>query len=59
MISLPLWWFPTLAKATQAQRENVELVPAGIYWQDIDLDISIHFMLWGRKPEDAKEPVKA
>ena len=38
--SLPLAWFPRLAKASQAQRNNYEFSPFGIHWPDIDEDLS-------------------
>lgn len=42
-ISVPLAWFPRLSKASQADRENYELLGDGdgIHWPAIDEDISI------------------
>ena len=47
-IATPLDWYPRLAKATPAQRENFEIMPMGIHWPDIDEDLSIAGMLKGR-----------
>ena len=35
-IATPLEWYPRLAKASGAQRENYEISPLGIHWPDID-----------------------
>jgi hypothetical protein len=43
-IGAPVEWFPRLAKATPAQRNNHRLIAggAGIHWEDIDEDLSVH-----------------
>lgn len=38
--AMPLHWFPRLEKASPEQRENFELSPFGIHWEDIDEDLS-------------------
>ena len=38
--SMPLKWFPRLERATPEQRDNFELSPFGIHWEDIDEDLS-------------------
>ena len=38
--SMPLKWFPRLEQATPEQRDNFELSPFGIHWEDIDEDLS-------------------
>lgn len=38
--SMPLKWFPRLEKATPKQRNNFELSPFGIHWEEIDEDLS-------------------
>ena len=38
--SMPLKWFPRLERATLEQRDNFELSPFGIHWEDIDEDLS-------------------
>jgi hypothetical protein len=52
----PLWWYPRLAKASPAQRNNVELMPDGVHWPDVDEDLSIRGMLSGWKYPNAVEP---
>ena len=47
-IGVPLAWFPRLLRATSAERENVELSRVGLYWEEIDEDISIAGLLAGR-----------
>jgi hypothetical protein len=48
-ISVPLVWFPRLAAATQEQRNNWQIAGAGygIYWEDIDEDLSTEGLLRG------------
>lgn len=38
--SMPLKWFPRLENATTQQRENFELSPFGIHWEDLEEDLS-------------------
>ena len=46
-ISVPLSWFPRLAKATIAQRQNWRWIAQGqgIHWEEIDEDISVGALL--------------
>ena len=46
-ISVPLEWFPILAKATEKQRKDWSLIGngIGIHWEEIDEDISIKSLL--------------
>ena len=37
---MPLSWFPRLQNATIEQRENYELSPFGIHWEELDEDLS-------------------
>ena len=54
-IVTPLDWYPRLETATPAQRNNVELMPDGVHWPDVDEDLSIRGMLAGwRYPKTAK-----
>lgn len=48
-ITVPVGWFPRLAAATHAQRENWQLAGggAGIHWPDVDEDISVEGLLRG------------
>lgn len=55
----PLWWYPTLVRATHEVRNRIELSPFGIHWADLDEDLSIEGMLKGRKAPDAMPPAVA
>jgi hypothetical protein len=50
-ISVPLVWFPRLARATQVQRDSRELLGdgEGIHWPAIDGDLSVEGLLAGRR----------
>jgi hypothetical protein len=50
-ISVPLAWYPRLVHAMPQERDNWELIgnDRGIYWPDLDEDISIEGLLAGRK----------
>ena len=45
----PLWWYPRLLGATAAARAQVEFMPMGIHWPDLDEDLGIAGMLKGRR----------
>jgi hypothetical protein len=49
IVSVPLAWYPRLLHATAEQREHWELAGAGygIYWPDIDEDLSVRGILFG------------
>ena len=55
----PLWWYPRLAEASPAHRNNVELMLDGVHWPDIDEDLSVRGMLNGWKYPDARAPRNA
>lgn len=46
-IGVPVEWFPRLAKATTAQRNNHRLIAggAGIRWEDVDEDLSVQGLI--------------
>ena len=48
-VSVPLTWYPRLLHGTAAERSNVELWHDGIFWPDLNADISIHGLLLGKK----------
>jgi hypothetical protein len=52
--STPLWWYPRLLGATGAARNNIEFMPMGLHWPEIDEDISIASMLRGAKAPGAR-----
>jgi hypothetical protein len=60
-ISVPLWWYPRLLRATPAQRNNWETLPFGdaLRWPDIDEDLDVRGFLIGAKAPGATSPVEA
>lgn len=54
-ISVPFEWFPRLAEASAAERQNVRLIGGGvgIRWPDVDEDIAVETLL---RPEVADAP---
>ncbi len=58
---LPLLWFPRLLRATQAQRDNYQLMGQGfgVHWPDIDEDLSAKALALGKASiEFLKQPPK-
>lgn len=47
VVGVPLAWFPALQNATVEQRRNWSLIGrgVGIYWEDLDEDISVEGLL--------------
>jgi hypothetical protein len=56
VLRAPLWWYPRLQKASDSERNHVELMPMGIHWPDIDEDISVASILRGQKAPGARAP---
>jgi len=50
-IATPLEWYPSLQRASAAQRANYEIMQLGIHWPDLDEDLSIAGMLKGRRAQ--------
>ena len=50
-ISVPIGWYPRLAHGTPAERLNFQISGAGygIHWPDLDEDIGVEGMLFGKK----------
>ena len=48
-ITVPLAWYPRLLHAAEAQRKNWQIAGGGygIYWEDIDEDLSTEGLLRG------------
>ena len=59
-ISVPLAWYPRLVHATQAERDNWELVGTGegIRWPDLDEDISVGGLIAGRPSGESQHSFK-
>ena len=49
-IAVPLAWFPRLLHASAAERNNWRFIAKGngIHWNDLDEDISVDGLLFGR-----------
>ena len=49
-LGLPLWLYPTLLDATDAERKKLKIISGGrgLSWSALDLDLSIGGMLAGR-----------
>ena len=59
-ITVPLAWFPRLAHASPAERENWRLIASGegIHWPDLDEDISVESLLAGRRSGETQESLR-
>lgn len=58
-LQAPIWWYPRLVSADTSSRQNVQLMPMGIHWPDIDEDISIASILRGQKAPGARAPERS
>lgn len=47
-LSVPLAWFPRLLNATPQQRSRCEMTAGGLHWDELDEDISVERLLFGR-----------
>ena len=49
-VYLPLMWYPRLYRATQAQRDNYQLIGQGygVHWPDVDEDLSARSLALGK-----------
>ena len=61
MVSVPLAWSWRLSDATQAQRNNYEIIgdEQSVHWPDIDEDLSVEGMFNGvpaRRPKNGSPP---
>ena len=59
-ISVPLVWYPRLAYANVAERNNWRLIGGGqgIRWPDLDEDISVESLLAGRPSGESQASFK-
>lgn len=55
-LGVPLAWFPRLMAASQEDRANFEISPAGLHWEHLDEDISIAGLLAGRGDQSVRRP---
>ena len=54
VLGVPLAWFPRLLRATDADRDSVQITPYGLHWETLDEDISVPALLADR-PQMAAE----
>jgi hypothetical protein len=61
ILSIPLAWYPRLARATAKQLKNFEISPGGygIHWPQIDEDLSVYGFLFPRGLQSFKETQSA
>lgn len=59
-ISVPLAWFPRLVHATPEERNHWRLIGKGqgIYWEELDEDISVEGLLAGRPSGESQASFK-
>lgn len=54
-LAVPIGWYPRLAHATPAERDNWQMSGAGrgIHWPDLDEDIGLEGLLLGKKSAES------
>lgn len=54
-ITVPVAWFPRLARGSEAERANWRPIGRGhgIHWPDLDEDISVESLLTGRRSRES------
>ena len=54
-ISVPIGWYPRLAHGTPAERLHLQISGAGygIHWPDLDEDIGVEGLLFGKKSTES------
>ena len=59
-ISAPISWYPRLLHATPEERNNWRLIARGegIHWPDLDVDISIENILFGKPSGESQRSLK-
>ena len=57
-IITPIDWYPRLVHATAAERNNIQVAALGLYWPDLDEDLSIEGMLQGRKSSESAKSLE-
>ncbi|HHB83870.1 MAG TPA: DUF2442 domain-containing protein [Devosia sp.] len=53
VIGIPLAWFPKLMRASEKDRDAVEISAFGLHWTKLDEDISVQGLLAGRGDQSA------
>src|SRR2546426_11561853 len=59
-ISVPLAWYPRLLHGTPEERNSWRLIGnrEGIHWPDLDEDISVENLLWGKPSGESPDSFK-
>jgi hypothetical protein len=59
-ISVPLEWFPRLLHATPEERRNWRCIGRGrgVHWEEIDEDISVEGLVFGRPSGESQRSFK-
>lgn len=59
-ITVPLAWFPRLVSGTPTERANYGFIGSGggIYWPDLDEDISVASLLAGRRSGETQTSLR-
>jgi len=59
-LSVPVAWYPRLARGTPAERKNCRLVDSGegIHWPDLDEDISVAGLIAGRRSGESRSSLE-
>ena len=54
-VSVPIGWYPRLAKGTESERANFEISGAGygVHWPDLDEDIGVEGLLLGKRSSES------
>ncbi len=54
-VSVPIGWYPRLAHGTSTERINFQIAGGGygIHWPDLDEDIGIEGLLFGKKSTES------
>jgi len=55
VIAVPTTWYPRLLHATAAERSNFEIWEDGIYWPQLNADISYRSLLFGEKSGESSK----
>ena len=59
-ISVPLSWYPRLVYATPEERQHFRIAGAGygIHWPDLDEDIGVEGLLFGKRSTESPESLR-
>ncbi|MBM3125315.1 MAG: DUF2442 domain-containing protein [Chloroflexi bacterium] len=56
-VSVPIGWYPRLARGSSLERANVQITGAGfgLHWPDLDEDIGVEGILLGKRSSESAE----